>query len=444
MTIEIPSPDASIIRTFYPLCRLPQIGFNQLCRKLEIQTAKPCDFIFRLGQEQNQLVYLLNGKISLQLEEFKLESIQAGTEAARFALAHQIPRKVNARAETTTRYVCINVDTVKMLQQQGTISEDSSEMIVEETEENGQDWMTTLLKSPIFRALPPANLQRILMNLKSVDYSKGETIIQQGESGDYYYLIKQGECTLFRQPSPKIKPIKLGELKAQDTFGEDAIISGQPRSVSVVAKTDVSLLRLDKNNFIELIKKPTMKFIGLEQAQEKVAQGGILIDLRSPDEFNQFHLENSINIPFFSLRMQLNTLNRNQPCILACENGKVSEAAAFLLLRKKYEAYILEGGVADKNVPQTDRSPKEQASFDIDDGIELDVKTIPENNGTKTPQATLEEISTKPEPVSIDALQQRINELEAQCTRLQSEKDAIQQKYQQLWQKIEQARRKSN
>ncbi len=440
MTIEIPSPDASVIRTFFPLCRLPQINFNQLCRNLEVKTIKPGDFIFQLGQEQNQLVYILSGKVSLQLKEFKLESIQAGTEAARFALAHQIPRKVNACAETKTRYVCINVDTVKMLQQQGTISEDSSEMIVEETEENDQDWMTTLLKSPIFRALPPANLQRILMNLQSLDYSKGETIIRQGEPGDFYYLIKKGECLLLRQPSPKIKPIKLGELKAQDTFGEDAIISGQPRSVSIIAKTDVSLLRLDKENFLELIKKPSLKFIDLDTAQQKVSQGGILIDLRSPDEFNKQHLENSINIPFFSLRMHLNTLDRNQPCILICEDGKISEAAAFLLLRKKFNAWILQGGLPAESAALTDQ---EQASFSIDDGIEIDVKTIPETNGAamqaSEPEETLS--ATNPEPISTESLQQRINELEQQCARLQSEKDAIQQKYQQLWQKIEQARK---
>ncbi len=438
MTIEIPSPDASVIRTFFPLCHLPQISFNQLCRNLEVKTAQPGDFIFELGQQQNHLVYILTGKVSLQLEEFKLESIQAGTESARFALAHQIPRKVNACAETQTRYICIDADTVKMLQQQGNTSEDSSEMIVEEPEENDQDWMTTLLKSPIFRALPPANLQRIMMNLKSMDYAKGDTIIRQGEAGDYYYLIKQGECLLLRQPSPKIKPIKLGELKAQDTFGEDAIISGQPRSVSVIAKTDVSVLRLDKEHFIELIKKPSLKFIDLEQAQQKIAQGGILIDLRPPDEFNKQPLENSINIPFFSLRMHLNTLDRKQPCILVCADGKISEAAAFLLLRKKFDAWILEGGLATEI---SEQPAQEQASFSIDDGIEIDVKAIAENGDT----------TNKDEPIpvlepddSVEALQRRIDELEEQCSRLQAEKDAIEQKYQQLWQKIEQARKKGD
>jgi len=435
MTIKIPSPDASLIRTFFPLCHLPQKSFKKLCSHIDIKTAQAGDFIFQLGQEQNQLIYLLDGKISLQLKEFELESVQAGTEAARFALAHQIPRKVNACAETTLRYICLDAAILNTLQQQNTTTEDSSEMIVEEPEESGDDWMTTLLKSPIFRALPPANLQRILINLESMEFKQGEIIIKQGEPGDFYYLIKQGECLLLRQPSPKLKPIKLGELKAQDTFGEDAIISGNPRSVSVIAKTDVSLLRLDKENFIELIKKPSLKFITLEQTQQKLAQGGILIDLRTAEDFKQQHLPNSINIPFFSLRMHLKTLDRKQPIIVVCEDGKTSQAAAFFLLRNKFDASILEGGMMAVDT-STQSAP---ASFLIDDGVEIDVKTVPENS-TDIEQET-RPTKDDDEP-SIDALQKRIIELENQCAALKAEKQAILQKYQQLQQKITQARQK--
>ena len=435
MTIEIPSTDASLIRTFFPLCHLPQKSFTKLCHQLEITTAQAGDFIFQLGQEKNQLIYLLDGKISLQLKEFELESVQARTEAARFALAHQIPRKVNACAETAIRYIGLDAAVLNTLQQQNTTTEDLSEMIVEEPEESSDDWMTTLLKAPIFRALPPANLQRILINLKSMEFKQGETIIKQGEPGDFYYLIKQGECLILRQPSPKLKPIKLGELKAQDTFGEDAIISGNPRSVSVIAKTDVSLLRLDKENFIELIKKPSLKFITLEQTQQKLAQGSILIDLRSAEDFKQQHLPNSINIPFFSLRMHLKTLDRKQPVIMVCDDGKTSQAAAFLLLRHKFDASILEGGMATVDTS----SKSAPASFLIDDGVEIDVKTVAENGIDTEQESRPPKDSDEP---GIDALQKRITELENQCAALKAEKQAILQKYQQLQQKITQVRRK--
>jgi len=64
-------------------------------------------------------------------------------------------------------------------------------MLIEETQDDSDDWMTELLRSPIFQRLPPTNSQKILMSLEAVHFSKGEIIVDQGSMGDYYYLIKK-------------------------------------------------------------------------------------------------------------------------------------------------------------------------------------------------------------------------------------------------------------
>jgi rhodanese-related sulfurtransferase len=80
--------------------------------------------------------------------------------------------------------------------------------------------------------------------------------------------------------------------------------------------------------------------------QEAVKQGATLLDVRTPDDYEKHHLDGGINEPFFSLRMQLKTLNRDKPVIVVCGDGKTSEAAVFLLLRNKINAMILSGGMA--------------------------------------------------------------------------------------------------
>lgn len=92
----------------------------------------------------------------------------------------------------------------------------------------------------------------------------------------------------------------LAQLGDQDTFGEDALISGEPRNVSVTALSDVSLLRLSKELFLTLIKQPTLKYIDYREAQDLVAKGADLIDVREPDRYKPSHLPMSINIPFFA------------------------------------------------------------------------------------------------------------------------------------------------
>lgn len=219
-------------------------------------------------------------------------------------------------------------------------------MFIEEPQDNSDDWMSALLRSPIYQRLPPINLQKILMSLEAVHFSKGEVIVDQGSMGDYYYLIKNGQCELTRKPSPNAKEIKLAQLATGDTFGEDSLLSDAPRNVTITALTDISLLRLNKPNFVSLIKEPSLKFIDYVEMQDAVQKGALLLDVRSPDDYEHHHLADSINEPFFSLRMQLKTLNRDKPIIVVCADGKTSEAAVFLLLRHKINAMILTGGMA--------------------------------------------------------------------------------------------------
>lgn len=219
-------------------------------------------------------------------------------------------------------------------------------MAVEEIGAHSDDWMTALLKSPVIRRLPPVNLQKIIMGLEVVNFKKDDVIIAQGSEGDYYYLIKDGQCLCTRKVSPNAKSIKIRQLATGDTFGEDALISGAPRDLTITALTDASLLRLGKQQFVSLIKEPSLAFISYQEMQEAVKKGAILLDVSTPEQYKKRHIEGSINEPFFSLRIQLKTLSREKPYIVVCSDGRASEAAAFLLLNNYFKAKILKGGVA--------------------------------------------------------------------------------------------------
>ncbi|MGZ8928708.1 MAG: cyclic nucleotide-binding domain-containing protein [Methylobacter sp.] len=300
--------------------------------------------MFKKDDISPELVYLITGEVTLQAAGLVVEVIAANSDSAKFALAHQIPRKIDAVANGRVRFLRLNADIINNSLSLA-YKEDNSYMVIDETEGDPNDWMTALLRSPIFQRLPPANLQKILMTLEAVHFKTGETIIEQGSVGDYYYLIKNGQCLLTRKPTPNAKEIKLAQLTNGDTFGEDALLSGAPRNVTITALTDIVLLRLDKQQFISLIKEPSLRFVDYEGVQETIKKGALLLDVRTPDEYENHHLEGSMNAPFFSLRMQLKTLSPEKPVVVVCQDGKVSEAAAFLLLRNKIDAMILRNGM---------------------------------------------------------------------------------------------------
>lgn len=387
---------------------------------LQIESADRGQFLFKRGDADSDLYYLIDGSIILQTESFKIETITAGSDSARFAIAHQIPRKVDAVANSRIQYLRLNADMMKT-SQDTPYEENESTMMAEDLEDD-DDWMTTLLKSPIFRALPPANLQRILMSLEEIQFEAGETIIHQGEPGDYYYIIKKGQALISRKPSPTAKEIKLAQLGDLDTFGEDSLISGEPRNVSVTALTTMSMLRLGKEQFNNLIKKPTLKYISFDELDEKIKNGAELIDVREPDEFKKSHLPNSINVPFFSLRMHLKSLNRHHPIIVACKDGRTSESAAFILQRYKFNALILKGGIANLNLAQPKSEP---ASFIIDDSAES-VSFFEEGSKIASKMPAEESVSSQEQEAT--DLAELAQQLKAKCYSLEAEKITLEVK----------------
>jgi len=374
MAIDGNSEDGLVIRKLIPLATLPVARFSALCAEITVEEIQD-DFLFKKGDTSPELVYLINGEVTLQAAGLVVEVIAANSDSAKFALAHQIPRKIDAVANGRVRFLRLNADIVNNPLSLA-YKEDNSYMVIDETEGDSNDWMAALLRSPIFQRLPPANLQKILMSLAAIHFDAGEIIIEQGSAGDYYYLIKSGQCLLTRKPTPNAKEIKLAQLSNGDTFGEDALISGAPRNVTITALTDIVLLRLDKQQFVSLIKEPSLKFVDYEGVQEALQKGAVLLDVRSPDDYEKHHLDGSMNAPFFSLRMQLKTLSQEKPVIVVCQDGKVSEAAAFLLLRNKIDAMILRNGM-ESLAPRSNIAPESEneASFSGSASVAANINT---------------------------------------------------------------------
>lgn len=430
MAVDTQSEEARIIRQLIPLSTLPSQSFVSLCGQLTIEHAEQGTILFKRGDENDLLYYLLDGSINLQTETFTIETITAGSDSARFAIAHQVPRKVDAVANSRIQFLRLNADMMKMTTEKA-YEENESTMTVDEPDDS-DDWMTTLLKSPIFRSLPPANLQKLLMSLHEVTCSPGEAIIRQGDPGDYYYIIKKGQAIISRKPSANAKDIKLSKLADLDTFGEDALISGEPRSTSITAVTDMTLLRLGKEQFINLIKLPTLKYIGIEELRGLMNQGAEVIDVRGPDEYKNSHLPKSINVPFFSLRMYLKTLNRHHPIIVVCKDGKTSEMAAFILQQNKFNALILKNGIAGLSQDQLSTEP---ALFNIDDGTETGNLAGPSSESSTS--APTEHKGPPAEEMAADDLRQVVQQLKTKCRSLEAEKMTLELKCSSLARQLE-------
>jgi phage shock protein E len=73
---------------------------------------------------------------------------------------------------------------------------------------------------------------------------------------------------------------------------------------------------------------------------EKMAEGAIIIDVRSPAEFGSGHVKGSKNIPLGKINSKINTIKKwNKPVITCCASGMRSGSAASILKSNGVDAY---------------------------------------------------------------------------------------------------------
>lgn len=99
-----------------------------------------------------------------------------------------------------------------------------------------------------------------------------------------------------------------------------------------------------KNKLVRSIEKYD---INIEQLKEKVKEGAILIDIRSPQEYKEGHLEGSILIPEYELKARAKDRlqDKGQVIIVYCSTGIRSKKAQKILQKMGYsEVYNLKDG----------------------------------------------------------------------------------------------------
>ena len=145
-------------------------------------------------------------------------------------------------------------------------------------------------------------------------------------------------------------PVILAEISTGAGFGEEALASDNKRNATVTMKTSGKLLRLNKQDFIELLKAPIVNSISRQAAQQKVDNGNaIWIDVRFASEYKHEHINGAINAPLHELRSFAEDLDQTQDYIVYCQTGRRSSAAAFILAQCGLKAEVLEGGTRSSN-----------------------------------------------------------------------------------------------
>lgn len=339
------------LNNFQPLDTLTPENLKEIAEKLEVFELKKGDAIFKEGDKDERHIFLYKGNIELIKADKALKSIAAGSTDAKSPVAHIIPRNLSCMASSDAVIFKVDADLLDRMLTWGQTGNFQLEELSHSLEDN--NWMNRILQTETFHCIPAANIQSIFVSLEDVSFKAGDSVIEQGEAGDYFYIIKSGRCKVMRKTPGANKEIKLADLTIGDSFGEEALISDAARNASVVMSSDGTLSRLSKEDFLALLKEPLIKKVDYETAHLKVNDGEAeWLDVRLPAEFQSAHLKAAIHMPLIFLRMKVSELDPMKNYILYCETERRSSAASYLLSERGFKTSVLSNGI--KDVPTDD------------------------------------------------------------------------------------------
>jgi hypothetical protein len=122
----------------------------------------------------------------------------------------------------------------------------------------------------LFSGLSGETLQQIAATLLEVSFNRGEVIFSEGDPGDCFYLILRGKLKLTRAGK------EVAIFEAKDCFGEIALIDYAPRTGTMTVVENCDLLRLDKEDFLDLVEEYAEIARGIMQILSQRFRAGVV------------------------------------------------------------------------------------------------------------------------------------------------------------------------
>ena len=220
--------------------------FVQVIDAFEEKRFNAGDYVIKEG-DQGDVVYLVDtGELDCE-KTFKkgdkptfLKTYYPGESFGELALLYNAPRAATIKAKT---------DCILWALDRGTFNNIVKEAAVKKREK----YENSLKNVPILSTIDHYELGQICDAVNSAKAKKGEYIIKQGEKGDKFYILDEGEAYAAKVFNPGEEEQNVKDYKKGDYFGELALLRDEPRAASVIAKTDCKLITLDRLAFKRLL-----------------------------------------------------------------------------------------------------------------------------------------------------------------------------------------------
>jgi CRP-like cAMP-binding protein len=196
--------------------------------------------VIRQGDEGDNFYIIDNGQFDVFVDDRKVITIGDGGSFGELALMYNAPRAATVRAVVDSVLWAVDRQTFRRI-------------LMDTTSRKRRMYESFLLEVPILQSLTSHERSKVADSLEPLYFSAGEIIIREGDgNANSFYIVEEGECTAFKK-NKNGDDDKVAEITKGGYFGELALLTDKPRAASVVAKTAVKCVILDRASFVRLM-----------------------------------------------------------------------------------------------------------------------------------------------------------------------------------------------
>ncbi|MCH2207090.1 MAG: cyclic nucleotide-binding domain-containing protein [Lentisphaerales bacterium] len=226
----------------------PQL--SQLKDCLHTSSYEEGELIIKQHDQGDRLYIISEGKVQVEIENMAGQSqvvsyIMANEFFGEIALLTASPRTASVRAcEQTTVLYIKKKDFDAFLG----FNPEKKENIIATL-----NYLRLIKSIPLFRELDSSLINLLAGKMQKEIYKQDDKIIKQGDEGDKFYIILEGDCDVHVDRDDK-KNHKVTTLSKGEYFGEIALIRDIPRTATITtASTEALVLSLQKKDFVDVI-----------------------------------------------------------------------------------------------------------------------------------------------------------------------------------------------
>ena len=201
--------------------------------------------VIKQGENGDCLYLIESGELDcykrIQNKEKCVKHYIQGDTFGELALLYNCPRAATVKAVTNVITWCLDRETFNH--------------IVKDAAQKKRERYESFLKTVnILSTIDSYELMQISDALKTATFHEKDYIIREGELGDVFYFLEEGNCVATKTLTPGQPAKVIKDYKKGDYFGERALIKGEPRYANIIAKSPVvKVISLDRESFKRLL-----------------------------------------------------------------------------------------------------------------------------------------------------------------------------------------------